>query len=68
MSYHDLSSCTLNAEERREEANRILNMIGHLSENMTVKEQDFCEDIMDENDTVSVKQLFWLRDIKDKYL
>lgn len=67
MTYHDLSSCTLTADERREEAERI---IGMFTENeydqMTEKEINFIQGI--EGLSVSVKQLFWLRDIKDKYL
>jgi hypothetical protein len=67
MSYHDLSSCTLNADERREEANRLVNMINdEVSDQLTEKEAGFLAQM--EDGPVSVKQLFWLRDIKDKYL
>ena len=65
MSYHDLSECTLNPDERREEAGRICKMLDD-REQMTEKEQNFLAE-MDFADWVSVKQLFWLRDIKDKY-
>ena len=67
MSYHDLSSCTLNAAERREEADRIVIMIKDKLEDMTPVESSFVERV-DEGYPISVKQLFWLRDIKDKYL
>lgn len=67
MSYHSLSECSLNNEERCEEAYRIVNMISHLSDSMTKAEQDFLA-LMGHANYVSVKQLFWLRDIKDKYL
>lgn len=64
MSYHDLSECTLTAEERRLEADSIVDMLCH--EDMSDKEREFIEK-MGKGWPVSVKQLFWLRDIKDKY-
>ena len=67
MSYHDLSSCTLDDDQRREEADRILKMLEGEADNLTTKEQDFMEQMQD-GGPVSVKQLFWMRDIKDKYL
>lgn len=69
MSYHDLSSCTLNADERRVEADRIMEMYGTgaLGDSFTESEQRFLDQIGD-GIPISVKQLFWLRDIKDKYL
>lgn len=71
MSYHDLSSCTLNDDERRAEADRILGMLTELDEDVdgvhfSEKEEDFLEHIG--SGPVSVKQLFWLRDLKAKYL
>lgn len=68
MSYHDLSSCTLDAGERRDEARRIFDMICDYMENMTPSERKFVESMGDDFAPVSIKQLFWLRDIKDKYL
>ena len=71
MRYHALANDTGGtADDRRSEADRILNMIvGHLTpEELTGKEADFVASIMDGNVPVSPKQLFWLRDIKDKYL
>lgn len=68
MSYHDLSRCTLDADERRAEASRICGMIGDLTYIMQSHEARFIEQISDDNAPVNVKQLFWLRDLKDKYL
>lgn len=68
MSYHDLSSCTLNADERREEANRLCDMIlDYVKDKLSEMEFQFLEYVSHGN-AISVKQLFWLRDIKDKYL
>lgn len=69
MSYHDLSSCTLNADERRAEADRIMEMygMGALGDSFTESERSFLYQVGD-GIPISVKQLFWLRDIKDKYL
>ena len=67
MSYHDLSSCTLNAAERRAEADRILKMLEGESDSFTGIESGFIERMAD-NGPVSVKQLFWLRDIKDRII
>ncbi len=67
MSYHDLSECTLTADERRAEANRITNMLADSMDQMQSNERDFMERIWDDRCPVSVKQLFWLRDLKDKY-
>lgn len=69
MSYHDLSECTLSPDERRKEADEILEMygIGALGDSFTDSERRFLATMAD-GGYVSVKQLFWLRDIKDKYL
>jgi hypothetical protein len=67
MSYHPLANETGgSADDRRAEADRILIMLEHGPE-MTQKEQKFTER-MALGGFVSPKQLFWLRDIKDKYL
>ena len=68
MSYHDLSSCTLDADERRLEANKICSIVADDMERMTATERQFIERMWDDRCPVSVKQLFWLRDLKDKYL
>lgn len=62
-------------EERSKEAYRIIvemQLQDHTDE-MTQKEREFMAHLINEIDiigdaTVSVKQLWWLRDLKDKYL
>lgn len=67
MSYHDLSECTLTNEERAEEAQRIVaRLVGSCADELNPKESEFVSK-MDGASYVSVKQLFWLRDINDKY-
>lgn len=70
MSYNNLSECTLTAEERLAERDRIILMfedkpagLDHMKDNerVFVKKIEF-------SPFVTVKQLFWLRDIKDRYL
>ena len=69
MSYHDLSECTLSDNERLAEADTIVAMLD--ADNVVIKlsdkEYDF---ISKQRNSVycSVKQLFWLRDIKDRVL
>ena len=69
MSYHDLSECTLSDSERLAEADKIVAMLDADSVVMRLsdKEYDF---ISKQRNSVycSVKQLFWLRDIKDRVL
>jgi negative regulator of genetic competence, sporulation and motility len=65
MSYHDLSECTLTATERLEEASRIIEMLSSLMDECSEKERRFIEGL---ESSCSVKQLFWLRDIKDRIL
>jgi len=55
------------SDSRRAEADKLLNLIQDFSEQLTPKEAAFIESITD-SEMVSTKQLFWLRDIKDKYL
>lgn len=68
MSYHELSSSGMTPEARREEADRIVKIItdsdGYNNE-LSSKERNFVDE-MDCGGPVSTKQLFWLRDIKDK--
>ena len=66
MSYHDLSECTLTDDERVAEKNRIVKRIKNLMENATDKEREFVGKMSDAR-FVSVKQLFFLRDIAEKY-
>lgn len=68
MSYHDLSDSGMTPEERRAEATRIVNMISDRSEEMKSHERQFVEKMADDSEWVSTKQLFWLRDLKEKYL
>ena len=65
MSYHSLSECTLTDDERRAEATRIVLRIIDIS-GKTQKEVDFIRN-MSRNVPVSVAQLFYLRDLNDKY-
>jgi hypothetical protein len=68
MGYHDLSECTLNADERLAEKDRICRRLDQqvCSDEFTPSELEFITKITDSN-FVSVKQLFWLRDINAKY-
>lgn len=70
MSYHPLANDTGGtADDRRNEASRIIQILSEGIEfnDMLQKEQDFVGQ-MQMGSIVSPKQLFWLRDIKDKYL
>ena len=68
MTYHDLSTCTVSADERRDEADKILEILREVDwQKYTPQEFSFL-DTVNCGGPVSVKQLFWLRDIKDKYL
>ena len=58
------------AKDRRNEADRIISLLLESGEDlirMTRTEQDFVSQ-MEDGRSVTPKQLFWLRDIKDKYL
>ena len=66
MSYHDLSECTLTQDERVAEKDRIIGRLAGIQDELTPKEKEFVTKMHDYN-WVSVKQLFWLRDINDKY-
>jgi hypothetical protein len=70
MTCHHLTSDTGNmtAEQRRDEADHILILLEPEPEDhFTPRERDFIEQ-MSLGGFVSPKQLFQLRDIKDKYL
>jgi hypothetical protein len=67
MSYHDLSSCTLDADARRAEADRIVAMLESVTDDLSNTEASFVERVAD-GCPISVKMLFWLRDIKDRVL
>jgi hypothetical protein len=74
MSYRATNeSSTQTPQERCEEARRILNKVGladHVDE-MTSAEQNFVSRLISDLEIadvpVSIKQLFWLRDLVDKY-
>lgn len=68
MSYHDLSECTLDDTERQEEATRLIEMISPYEDKLSIKEAGFIRNRLFHNCNVTVKQLFWLRDIKDRVL
>ena len=66
MTYHDLSECTLSQDERVAEKDRILSRLTTCQDELTPREREFVTKMHDYN-WVSVKQLFWLRDINGKY-
>lgn len=66
MSYHDLSECTLSPAERLEEAGRIVGMLAEVDEDeFWPYELSMMQGLQS---SCSVKQLFWLRDIKDRVM
>lgn len=70
MAYHEMTKESGGtADDRRSEADRIIKILAEnfSVDGMTPKEQDFISQ-MEEGGSVSTKQLFWLRDIKEKYL
>ena len=69
LSYHDLSECTLTPDERFQEKNRILTILQRSLEPYTFTDREFkfIKEMLSAQ-RVSTKQLFYLRDIKDKYL
>ena len=68
MTYHPLTQESGGDElSRIEEARTIVRLLEEASEEMQPKERAFVESMAD-CDYATTKQLFWLRDIKDKYL
>ena len=67
MSYHDLSECTLDADERSYERNRLVGMLLECEHRMTNTEQSFVSSQRNATWAPSVKQLFYLRDLWEKY-
>ena len=65
MSYHDLSECTLSDDERWQEKNRLVRILE--GEDLTPKEREFVKQ-MKSATLVSTKQLFYLRDTRDRYI
>jgi hypothetical protein len=69
MSYHDLGDSGMSADDRRAEADRVLLLIGdQMEKEMHAHEARFIQQVRRPYAQVSTKQLFWLRDLKDKYL
>ena len=66
MGYNDLSVSSLTADERRAEADRLTVIIGKFEAKLTPTELGFVKRCRD-GFPISVKQLFWLRDINSKY-
>lgn len=54
-------------EDRCAEAQNIVDMLASVQEELTPKEQSFVEQ-MDGCTVCSGRQIFWLRDIRDKHL
>lgn len=67
MSYNNLSQSSLTPDERREEALRICTMLDDYGDELHSHEYDMIARVRD-GAPVSVKMLFWLRDIKDRVL
>ncbi len=67
MSYHDLSECTLTPDERISEAMKIIGMLEGYEGTFNSNEVSMMAQV-DSSGNCSVKQLFWLRDIKDRVL
>jgi hypothetical protein len=67
MGYNDLSQSTLTPQERRLEASKIVGRIQDCLDQMTLGERKFVESMGCDFAPVSVKQLFWLRDLNEKY-
>jgi hypothetical protein len=75
MTYHTLTNDSGQTPERRaEEAGELLDMLADAVVRMDEKESKFVTDLnarflqYKERTLVSVKQLFWLRDLRDRYL
>ncbi len=64
MAYHSLSECTLTDDERWQEKNRLVQILADAQ--MSTGNCAFVEEIKS-SPTVSVAQLFFLRDLRDKY-
>ena len=58
MSYHDLSECTLTADERQAEAMRIADMLTNSLSKMSQKEREFVLLMGSAHVNVSTKQIF----------
>lgn len=71
MGYPDLSDSGMSAEARQSEAQRIVGMFPAQLELMRLSDNErafLLKVRRDQRQPISTKQLFWLRDLKDKYL
>lgn len=69
MAYHPLSKDT--GGDARAEARRIMKVLDDMVRQYTPNEESFLKGIrlqLDGTAPITAKQLFWLRDIKDKHL
>jgi hypothetical protein len=68
MAYHTLTQESGGDENSSiEEAHTICRMLEEFQDGMSQRERDFLENMTD-CDYCTTKQLFYLRDIKDRYL
>lgn len=68
MTYHPLTTESGGDEQSRvNEARTIVRLLEEFSEQLSSKEQNMVESMAD-CDSCTTKQLFYLRDIKDRYL
>jgi hypothetical protein len=68
MTYHPLSQDSGSSpEQRRTEATKLCQLLGEYLDELTERQRKFVEQMSDEDETVSTKQLFWLRDIWEKF-
>lgn len=74
MAYHPLTSDSAQTPERRaEEARDLCRMLADFTESMRMNEREFVEKMTDDLDSIvslgcSVKQLYYLRDLKGRYV
>lgn len=66
-----LGQSSLSNEERATEAKLLLQELQDYTSEMSKKEQGFVDDMLEKSTTlgffVSPNQLFWLRDLREKY-
>ena len=67
MAYSKHSESTLTPNERRAEADLLVKMLSPFVGQMAYNERTFVDQMTDERKWVSVPQLFWLRDLADRY-
>jgi hypothetical protein len=65
MSYNNLSESSLTAVERQLEALKIIELLADYQDELRSNEMDMIARVSS-GTPVSVKMLFWLRDIKDR--